>query len=193
MKKIKLTNNAPVILYFSLLSLVVLILHYVTGGKSTSLLFSSYHSSLASPLTYVRFFTHALGHAGWQHYIGNISMILLLGPMLEEKYGSKKILLIMLITAFTAGVANYFLFPRIGILGASGIVFAFIMLTSFTSFHEGEIPITVILVAVIFIGQEIWSGLTVADNVSNFSHILGGAVGSVVGYRLNVKKKERKE
>ena len=193
MKKIKLTNNAPVILYFSLISLVVLILHYVTGGKSTSLLFSSYHSSLASPLTFVRFFTHVLGHSGWQHYIGNISMLLLLGPMLEEKYGSRKILIIMLITAFTAGVANYLLFPRVGILGASGIVFAFIMLTSFTSFHEGEIPITVILVAVIFIGQEIWSGITVSDNVSNFSHILGGAVGSVVGYNLNVKKKEPKE
>ena len=190
MKKIKLTYNAPVILYFSLLSLVVLMVHVATGGKSTSLLFSSYHSSLASPLTYIRFFTHALGHASWQHFIGNISMILLLGPMLEEKYGSKKILIIMLITAFTAGVANYILFPRVSILGASGIVFAFIMLTSFTSFHEGEIPITVVLVAVIFIGQEIWRGITVADNVSNFSHILGGAVGSVVGYRLNVKKKE---
>ena len=85
MKKIKITNNAPVILYFSLISLVVLILHYVTGRKSTELLFSSYHSSLASPLTYVRFFTHALGHSGWQHYIGNISMLLLLGKMLVDK------------------------------------------------------------------------------------------------------------
>jgi len=188
MKKIKITNNAPVILYFSLISLVVLILHYVTGRKSTELLFSSYHSSLASPLTYVRFFTHALGHSGWQHYIGNISMLLLLGPMLEEKYGSKKILMIMLITAFTAGVANYFLFPKIAILGASGIVFAFIMLTSFTSFHEGEIPITVILVALIFVGREVLSGITVSDNVSNFSHILGGAVGSVIGYRFNKVK-----
>ena len=189
MKKIKITNNAPVILAFSLASLAALILHYLTGGKSTNLLFMSYHSSLASPLTYVRFFTHALGHAGWQHFLGNISMILLLGPMLEEKYGSKKILAIMLITAFTAGVANYILFPRVGIMGASGIVFAFIMLTSYTSFREGEIPITVILVALIFIGQEIWSGITVSDNVSNFSHILGGITGSVIGYRLNVKKK----
>ena len=189
MKKIKITNNAPVILAFSLASLAALILHYLTGGKSTSMLFMSYHSSLASPLTYVRFFTHALGHAGWQHFLGNISMILLLGPMLEEKYGSKKILAIMLITAFTAGVANYILFPRVGIMGASGIVFAFIMLTSYTSFREGEIPITVILVAIIFIGQEVWSGITVSDNVSNFSHILGGITGSVIGYRLNVKKK----
>ena len=191
MKKIRITNNAPVILYFSLASLAALILHYLTGGKITELLFISYHSSLASPLTYVRFFTHALGHANWQHFIGNISMILLLGPMLEEKYGSKRILIIMLITAFIAGVANYILFPRVGIIGASGIVFAFIMLTSFTSFREGEIPITVILVAVIFVGQEIWSGITVSDNVSNFSHILGGAVGSVIGYKLNVKKTPR--
>ena len=96
--------------------------------------------------------------------------------------------MILLITAFTSGVANYFLFPKIAILGASGIVFAFIMLTSFTSFHEGEIPITVILVALIFVGREVLSGITVSDNVSNFSHILGGAVGSVIGYRFNKVK-----
>ena len=34
--------------------------------------------------------------------------------------------------------------------------------------------------------------ITVSDNVSNFSHILGGAVGSVIGYRLNVKKSSQK-
>ena len=42
---------------------------------------------------------------------------------------------------------------------ASGLVFAFILLNSFTSFKEGEIPLTCILVAFIFIGQQIYDGI----------------------------------
>jgi GlpG protein len=73
------------------------------------------------------------------------------------------------------------------LLGASGVVFAFILLTSFTGFREGEIPLTFILVAVIYLGQQIWDGVTVRDNVSNLSHIIGGLVGSGAGYLLNKK------
>ena len=84
MKKLKITFNAPVTLGFALVSLVVLGLNILTRGRSNSLLFSTYHSSLLSPLTYLRFVTHVLGHSGWQHYAGNMMYILLLGPMLEE-------------------------------------------------------------------------------------------------------------
>ena len=72
MKKLKITFNAPVTLGFALVSLVVLGLNILTRGRSNSLLFSTYHSSLLSPLTYLRFVTHVLGHSGWQHYAGNM-------------------------------------------------------------------------------------------------------------------------
>ena len=68
-----------------------------------------------------------------------------------------------------------------------GIVFAFILLTSFTGFKNGEIPMTFILVTIIFIGQQIFDGLTVKDNISNISHIVGGMVGAFAGYNLNKK------
>ena len=97
MKKLKITNNSPAVLGFALLSLAVLILGFLTGGSSTQLLFMTYRWSLTSPLTYVRFFTHVLGHAGWEHFIGNATYILLLGPMLEEKYGSKKLIFVILV------------------------------------------------------------------------------------------------
>ena len=76
--------------------------------------------------------------------MGNASYILLLGPMLEEKYGSVKILGIMAVTAFVTSLVNSLLFPNVALTGASGIVFAFILLTSFTGFKEGEIPLTFI-------------------------------------------------
>ena len=185
MKKFKITFNSPVILGFIFISLAVLILGYLTLGKSNELLFVTYHSSLKNPLTYVRLFTHVLGHGGWEHYIGNAAYILLLGPMLEEKYGSKEILLVIVVTAFVTGLTNYIFFWNVALCGASGVVFAFILLTSFTSFKNGEIPLTFILVAVVFLGQQVYEGVFLQDNISNLSHIIGGIIGSVVGYRLN--------
>ena len=44
-----------------------------------------------------------------------------------------------------------------------------------------------ILVALIYLGQQIWDGLTVRDNVSNLTHVLGGLVGAGAGYLLNRK------
>ena len=189
MKKLKITNNSPVILGFALVSLGVLVLNILTAGKSNRLLFMTWHSSLRSPLTYLRFFTHILGHSGWSHYIGNMGYILLLGPMLEEKYGSAKILEVMGITALVTGLVNYIFFPAVALCGASGVVFAFILLTSFTSFREGEVPVTVILVALIYLGQQVYEGIFVQNNISNLSHIVGGIIGAVTGYQLNIKKR----
>ena len=82
----------------------------ITGGVSTNALFSVYRSSLLSPLTYFRFFGHVLGHAGWEHFIGNIMLILVVGPLLEEKYGSANILFVILATALVTGIVNFHIF-----------------------------------------------------------------------------------
>ncbi len=187
MKKFKITLNSPVILAFAAVCFVAMVCNYMTFGKSNQLLFATYRSSLADPFTYIRLFTHVLGHSGWEHFIGNMAYILLLGPMLEEKYGASRILAVIGITAVVTAIVNDILFANVALCGASGVVFAFILLTSFTSFKKGELPITVILVAVIFIGQQVYEGLFVNDNVSNLSHILGGIIGAVIGYFTNRK------
>lgn len=188
-KKIKITFNAPVTLAMVLLCVIATLLGIITSGKSTQLLFMTYHSSLKNPMTYVRFLTHIFGHADWRHFIGNASYLLLLGPMLEEKYGTKAILEVIGITAIFTSVLNYILFWNIGLCGASGVVFAFIVLASFTGFNEGEIPLTFILVVIIFIGQQVYEGIMIQDNISNMAHIVGGIVGAGVGYGLNKRKK----
>ena len=58
----------------------------------------------------------------------------------------------------------------------------FILLTSLTSFKAKEIPITFIIVLVLYLGQEIFNGLFAGDNISQFAHILGGIAGSVFGF-----------
>ena len=190
-RNMKITFNAPLILCFALLCLMATLLGYLTGERSTALLFSTYAASLADPLTCLRFFTHVLGHAGIAHLVNNMAYILLLGPMLEEKYGAKNLLIVILVTAFVTGIIHNLLFPRIILLGASGVVFSFILLTSFADFKEGEIPLTLILIAVIYLGQQIWDMVTVRDNVSQLSHIIGGLIGAGAGYLLNTKTARR--
>lgn len=186
-KKLRITFNAPAVLSIVGISFFVTLLNYATAGTSNRLFFMTYHSSPLSPLTWLRAFTHIFGHANWSHLIGNMSYLLLLGPMLEEKYSSRTLIEVIAITAFVTSLVNYIFFPSVALCGASGVVFAFILLSSFTSFKEGEIPLTFILVAVLFIGQQIWEGLTVQDNVSNMAHIVGGIIGGVWGYALNLQ------
>ena len=183
--RLKIAVNSPVILGFSGVCLAVLILNYLTQGQSNRLLFCVYRSSLFNPLTYLRLFTHVFGHASLEHFVNNIMLLLIVGPLLEEKYGSGVIALMILVTAFVTGVVHCLFFPGTALLGASGVVFALILLSSFTSIQEGTIPLTFILVAVFYIGQQVLSGVFVQDNVSNLTHILGGVVGAAVGFRVN--------
>lgn len=189
MRKLRITFNSPVVLIFVLGCFLATVLGVMTGGNITKVLFMTYHSSLKNPLTYVRFITHVFGHEGWSHFIGNAAYLLLLGPMLEEKYGSRAIAEIIVLTALVTSLVNYALFWNVGLCGASGVVFAFIVLSSFTGFKEGEIPLTFILVAIIYIGQQVLDGLVVTDNVSNLTHIIGGLIGAIIGYGLNKKSK----
>ncbi len=186
--KLKLSFNSPVILGFTMICLAALLIDQITGGQSNRILFSVYRSSLFHPLTYFRFIGHIFGHAGFSHFLGNIMMILVVGPLLEEKYGSANIAFVILATALTTGIVHYIFFPNVRLLGASGVVFALILLASFASFQEGYIPLTFLLVAFLYIGQQVYEGIFVSSNVSNLTHILGGFVGAGLGFVMNKNK-----
>lgn len=183
----KISFNSPVILTFSIICLAALILNILTMGLANRLFFSVYRSSMLNPFTYIRLFGHVFGHADWAHFSANITMLLIIGPLLEEKYGSWNIAVIMVITAFATGIINIVLFPT-GLLGASGIVFALILLSSVTSMGDGRIPLTFLIVAVIYIGGQIYEGIFVHNNVSNLTHIIGGVLGAAFGYVMNKNK-----
>ncbi len=173
--------NSVVILSYFFISLAVLILNYLSHDKLNKKLFSSYRSSLLNPLTYVRFITHILGHKDWEHFIGNFLYILLIGPMIEEKYGSINLLIMILITGVVIGVCNS-VFSKNRLLGASGIVFMLIVLSSFVNFQAGKIPITLVLICLLYVVSEIRDGLFKKDGVSHFAHLLGAVCGIVFGF-----------
>lgn len=185
----KISYNAPVTLTFALLSLLALVLNWFTHGWTNHNLFSVYQCSLADPLAWVRFFGHVLGHSGYAHYIGNMVLILVIGPNLEDRFGSWTLLWAILITALISGLVQFIFFPGVALLGASGIVFMMILLSSFGGVRNGTIPTTLILVAVFYLGGELWNAIFANDNISQLTHIIGGLCGTVLGFALSGKKK----
>jgi membrane associated rhomboid family serine protease len=189
----RITYNSPVILSFTFVCIVVQILSDLTGDFVASAFFTVGSSmSFFNPLDYLRLFSHPIGHGGWAHLFGNFSLILLLGPLIEEKYGSITLLIMMLLTAFCTSILNITLLTT-GLRGASGIVFMLILLSSITNMRSGKIPLTFILVVVIYLGQEFANTLK-ADNISQFAHIIGGVCGSIFGFtyqKLNNKISEK--
>lgn len=176
-----LQYNAPVTLTFTVLAFAALMLGQATDSASTMKYFCVYRSSLADFWTYPRFFTHVLGHSSFSHFSGNIMLLLVLGPTLEERYGSRTILNAMLVTAFISGLIQWLLFPNTALLGASGIVFMMIIMASLGGMRGGGLPLTMVLVFIIYIGGEIVSGITGTDNISHVTHIVGGICGAVMG------------
>ena len=186
MKVFRLHYNAPVTLTFTLASFIILIVSQMTGGAANILLFSVYRAPLSDPLLYPRLFGHALGHADLNHFFGNFVIILLVGPMLEEKYGGKQLAVMMVVTAFITGVMFIALTPpNVAMLGASGIVFMFMLLASFTNLQKGRVPLTLVLALTVFLGREVYSGVATESNISHLTHIIGGLCGALFGYVVN--------
>lgn len=178
----KIKYNAPTTLTFSLICGIVLLLGAILPGLMENWFSAQPRGAFnfASINSYIRLFSHAIGHADINHLMSNLVFILLLGPILELTYGSLSLLFMMVITALVTGILNALLFSS-GLLGASGIVFMMILLASFTNFNKGEIPITFILVMLLFLGKEIINAFQ-ANDISEFAHIIGGLCGSIFGF-----------
>ncbi len=176
------TYNAPVVLTFALLAFLVHVADVASHGRIAPMYFAAWpHFEFRSPLSWFRLVSHVLGHKNLAHLTANFSVILLIGPVLEEKYGAKAMLIMILITALTTGVLNT-LFFNTGLMGASGIVFMMIVLGSFANHKPGEIPLTFILVVALYLAGEVTAGFR-HDDVSHFAHLLGGLCGAVFGFR----------
>lgn len=172
--------NAPVVLTFVILSLVLLGVDTLLGGTLSAQYFVAPATfQLSAPASWTGSALHILGHAGMSHWMGNMTFILLLGPLLEEKYGSFALLVMIVATAIATAVINAFFFDS-GLIGASGIVFMMIVLSSVTGIREKEIPLTMVIVLILYLGKEIADSVR-ADNVSQFAHLLGGVCGAAFG------------
>ncbi|MBQ8013246.1 MAG: rhomboid family intramembrane serine protease [Treponema sp.] len=202
-KKLKVTYNAPVTLTFVIFCVVILLMNVFLLGKHLIPAIFTAPGRIGTPggfnyksaLDYFRLFFHIFGHTDWNHLLGNSAFLLLLGPLMEERYGSKMVALMFVVTAFVTGVINVCLIPH-PLLGASGLVFMLIILASITTLDKNVIPLSFIFVVAIYLGRELINAPK-AENISTVAHIAGGLCGSMFGFlvapkaRRNAKKEEK--
>lgn len=178
----KFDYNSPVILTYFFICLIILLIDKLCKGKFSATFFTTYkNDSLLNPLTYFKLISHSLGHADWDHLYSNFIKILLIGPLIEEKYGSINLLIAMIITSLIIGIINK-LFGKGGILGASGVAYMLILLSSFVNMENGKIPITLTLIILFFVVDEVIKLFRrKKDGVSHLGHITGAICGVVFG------------
>lgn len=179
----RIRYNAPFTLTFALACVAALAINqyldpnlirnwFTVGGQG------SFHGNDLN--SYVRLISYPLGHADWDHLYGNLMFIVLLGPVLEEKYQTPTVIVMAVITALVTGIVNVVFFNT-GLVGASGIVLLMVLLVSFTNIRAGEIPLTFVAVLALYLGKEILDAFK-NDNISHFAHIVGGVSGSIFGF-----------
>lgn len=185
--KIRISINAPFVLILAGLGLLAMIISSMTGGEfARRILAVDGAFQPGSVLFYLKLVLHPLGHAAWPIYFVNFTIILLVGPLLEEKYGSVFLTLAAVITAVASGLFHSIFFSSV-LLGASGIAFMMILLTSIANFRSNAIPLTFIIVVFLFMGREIAASFR-DESISQFAHIFGGLCGAAFVFWRTHKK-----
>ena len=176
MPKLRITYNAPVVLTFAIVAVIVQFL-----PVSLRSWFVAQPTFSNGAHSWVGMFTYIFGHISWEHLVGNFMLILLVGPILEERHGSVALLAMIAVTAVVGGVANA-AFTNHALIGASGVAFMMILLASTANMRSGDIPLTFIAVAFIYLGREIVEAVRDTDQVSHLTHLAGGLAGAAFGF-----------
>ena len=146
------------------------------------------HFRSRSALSWLRLVTHVFGHNSIEHLSGNMQLLLVVGPTCEEKYGSRVLLRLLVITAVASSAAHMaFSEDATVLMGASGVVFMLVAVNSFVNFRVGRVPLTSVLTALLFLGKELSAmRANPKGGVSFLAHLTGGVAGAILGYLVNL-------
>jgi GlpG protein len=175
----RVTVNAPFSILFSIAAIALYFL-FQADGTIPRMLTLHGDFDFTDWQWYVSLVGYTMGHASIPHLIGNISIILLVGPFVEKRWGTKRVALMVSLTGLLTALVHIIFWDH-RLIGASGVVFMMIVLSSLVDLKGKEIPLTFILIVLLFIGQEI-RGSFADDQVSQFAHITGGVLGGIFGF-----------
>ena len=152
----------------------------------------------SNPLSYIRLITFAFGAVSASVLICNMIFILLLGPAMEERYGTIVIAIMMIVSALFSGVLNA-CFCKTSLSGCSAVIFMMIFLNSFVSLSKKKIPVSFVLVFILFVCREIFDlGETLGSGtfdggIKIIINIAGGLCGSLFAFLTSPKAKAAKK
>lgn len=132
--------------------------------------------------TYWQFVTYMFTHGSVSHLLFNMFALYIFGSACERMVGSREFLLFYLLTGVLSGVASYFAFyfanNNAVLLGASGAIYAVMLLFSVLYpraqvYVFGLIPMSAPVLVIVYFFIEFFSQFALNDGVSHMTHLFG--------------------
>ena len=194
---LKFSYDAPVTLSFVIVCVFFFLLNtfVIKNGALGKILASPTTQAGAlpfivkQPLSYLRLLLYIFGSGEEVIYLTNFMIILMMGPAMEERYGSVIIGIMIFVSALFAGVLNA-CFCADSLVGAVPVVCMMIFLNAFMSFSKKTVPATFLAVIVFFGFFSINSGMSA---IRLIICIAGGLCGSLFAFLTSPKVKAAKK
>lgn len=174
-----LKNNSPVIVAYVLISLTAFWLKDTEFGRTLLPWLSLPREIKSAEATYyLNFVSYIFGYENWDYLLQNITFLLLLGPLVEKKYSSKLVFLMLIVTASITGTLQVLFYGSSYAgreIGGTCIVYMLIMVASATNIKSYEIPVTLVLLIGFLIG-----GLSITSrHYNSLPLVVGGICGFI--------------
>ncbi|WP_297417166.1 rhomboid family intramembrane serine protease [Clostridium sp.] len=129
-----------------------------------------------------RLFTCAFLHSGLIHIACNMYSLYIIGPQIQQIFGTVKYLLIYACSCITASLLSYYMSPNSISVGASGAIFGLMgALLAFAIIERNRIQKRFLFSIMQVIAINLFIGLSI-KNIDNFAHIGGLIGGGLIGY-----------
>lgn len=180
--------------------LVFIAMEYTGSTEDTNHLYNwggTYYPSIIQEHQYYRLITSMFLHSGFDHIFNNMLVLALIGERLERTIGSKKYLIIYMLTGIFANVASIYMNMWQGQfvvgVGASGAIFGVVgamayLVIRYRGANLGISPSRLLL----FIGLSLYSGFQ-SYNVDNTAHIAGFISGVIMLFIIDTWFKNRRK
>lgn len=169
-------------------NIIIFILQLVFPGMTEAFALVS-AKAFAEPW---RLFTSMFLHAGLDHLFFNMYGLMLFGPLLESRIGSKRFLALYLISGVLVSIVSSFFYNAA--VGASGAIMAvigalIIFMPRLQLLLFFAIPMPLWIAGILWVVIDTL-GILVPSGVANIGHLTGMACGLLYGVFLKGKKKK---
>jgi uncharacterized protein len=183
-----------VVMPLLLVNIIFFIFQFILGRGFTNSLILISSDILTRPWILI---TSMFLHSGPYHLLFNMYVLFIFGPLLEQRIGANRFLLIYFVSGIIAGIISSLIYPLItgtpfAALGASGAIMGMlgiliILMPNLKLLFFFIIP-TQLWVAAIIIALIDVFGIFYPTGIGNIAHLAGMATGLLYGLTLKKKR-----
>lgn len=198
---LKVVFDSPVVLVFSFVSAAIFAADLIFKLNISEKVFECHGAKsvpafdFKSAMDYARLVIYPFCSVNATSFFFNIAFVLLLGPVLEERYGSLMLALMIFITSLVGGVITACV-STFGISGCGGIVFMMIILSVLSVFIKKQLPVSWIFIFILYLAFSLAVGKKnssfvsfMNENIPVFIQLASGICGSLFGFFVCPKKR----